>query len=194
MHPVLKSALEPLAVQIEGLTVEEAQIPPIPGQEHWCAQQILEHLILTYKLTSDSVNRQLKVGRVPRNRRGMLEFLLRVQTVSLGYMPDGVPAMRSVRPLTFTPEDGKAIAARFLRAAEEMDQLLVAARKKFGIQACGEHPFYGVMRVDEWRRYHAVHAAHHAVQLRNAIRHAKSLKAAPGGAPGRPGSPAKARD
>ena len=176
MHPVLKSALEPLAEQIAPLSVEEAQIAPVPGQGRWCAQQIMEHLMLTYKLTSDSVGKQLKNGRVPKNRRNLLEFLLRVQTIGLGYMPDGVPAIRSVRPGEFVPESGQAIATRFLAAGEAMDVLLVAARKKFGIQACGEHPFFGVMRVDEWRRYHAVHAEHHAAQLQNAIRSARSLK------------------
>jgi hypothetical protein len=34
------------------------------------------------------------------------------------------------------------------------------------------------MRVDEWRRYHAVHAKHHKAHLRNAIRYAKAQKAA----------------
>jgi len=176
MHPVLKSALEPLAEQIATLSQEEAQISPLPGQNRWCAQQILEHLMLTYKLTSDSVSRQLKSGRVPKNRRNLLEFMLRVQTIGLGYIPSGVPAIRSLRPTTFTPMDGPAIAARFLASAEDMDKLLVAARKKFGIQACGEHPFFGVMRVDEWRRYHAIHAGHHKKQLSNAIRYAKSQK------------------
>jgi hypothetical protein len=174
MHPVLKSALQPLAEEIAPLTTEEAQIPPSPGQGRWCAQQILEHLILTYQLTTDLVSRQLKTGQVPRNRRNVLEFLLRVQTLGFGYMPDGVPAIRAFRPNEFSPQDGRAIAARFLAAAEEMDGQLVAARRKFGIQACGEHPFFGVMRVDEWRRYHAIHAAHHASQLRNAVRYAKA--------------------
>jgi hypothetical protein len=183
MHPVLKSALEPLAEQVATLTVDEAQIPPLPGQGRWCAQQILEHLILTYRLTSESVRRQLKSGRVPRNRRNLLEFLLRVQTIGLGYMPHGVPSIRAFRPGEYTPENGPAIVARFLEAAEEMDQLLVAARRKFGIQACGEHPFFGVMRVDEWRRYHAVHAAHHVDQLRHAIRYSKGMTAAPEAAP-----------
>jgi hypothetical protein len=183
MHPVLKSALEPLAEQVATLTAEEAQIAPLPGQGRWCAQQILEHLILTYRLTSESVRRQLKSGRVPRNRRNLLEFLLRVQTIGLGFMPNGVPSIRAFRPGEYAPENGPAIAARFLEAAEEMDQLLVAARRKFGIQACGEHPFFGVMRVDEWRRYHAVHAAHHVDQLRHAIRYAKGLTAAPETAP-----------
>ncbi|HEX4322812.1 MAG TPA: DUF1569 domain-containing protein [Acidobacteriaceae bacterium] len=174
MHPVLKSALEPLAEQIAGLSQQEAQVPPLPGQGRWCAQQILEHLILTYQLTTASVCKQLKNGRVPKNRRNLLEFFLRVQTIGLGYMPNGVPAIRAFRPEDFTPEDGQAIAVRFIGAAEEMDQQLVAARRKFGIQACGEHPFFGVMRVDEWRRYHSLHAGHHFKQLQNAIRYAKA--------------------
>jgi hypothetical protein len=177
MHPVLKSALEPLAEQIASLSLEEAQTPPAPGQGHWCAQQIIEHLILTYQMTSDAVSRQLKTGRVPRNRRNLLEFFLRVQTIALGHMPNGVPAMRAVRPTNFTPQAGPELAARFMAAAEAMDALLVQGRKKFGIQACGEHPSFGVMRVDEWRRYHAVHACHHRPQLENAIRYARTQKA-----------------
>jgi hypothetical protein len=105
----------------------------------------------------------------------MREFILRMQTIGLGYMPNGVPAMRAVRPVDVTPQTGTEISSRFLASAEAMDELLVAARKKFGIQACGEHPFFGVMRVDEWRRYHAVHARHHAGQLAAAIRYAKSV-------------------
>ena len=178
MHPVLKSALEPLAQLMESVTQEEAQTPPLPGQGHWCAQQIMEHLILSYELTSSVVGRQLKNGRIPRNRRSILEFILRVQTIGFGYMPEGIPAIRAVRPGQYTPQSGAEIAQRFVKAAEEMDLQLVAARKKFGIQICGEHPMFGVMRVDEWRRYHAVHARHHFKQLRNAIRYARSPKPA----------------
>ena len=174
MHPILKSALEPLAAQIAGLSLEEAQVHPLPGQGRWCPQQVLEHLILTYGQTADSVARQLKSGRVPKNRRGLLEFVLRVQALGFGHMPSGVPAVLAMRPTDYVPETGAAIAARFLEAAEAMDVQLVAARKKFGIQGCGEHPFYGLMRVDEWRRYHSVHARHHEKQLKEAIKYAKA--------------------
>ena len=183
MHPVLKSALEPLAKEMSMLSLDEAQVAPLPGQGRWCAQQVMEHLILTYQITLNAVNRQLKTGRTPKNRRSVLEFFLRVQTLGLGYMPDGVPAIRSVRPTEFVPEVGAATAARFLKAAEEMDHALVAARKKFGIQACGVHPLFGVMRVDEWRRYHAVHASHHATQLQNVIRYVRAQKTIPAVAP-----------
>ena len=174
MHPILKSSLEPLADQISVLSLAEAQVHPLPGQGRWCAQQILEHLILTYEQTSNSVARQLKSGRVPKNKRGLLEFVIRLQTLGFGYLPSGVPATLAMRPTDFVPEDGAATAARFLEAAETMDAQLVAARKKFGIQPCGEHPFYGLMRVDEWRRYHSVHGRHHAAQLKDAIKYAKT--------------------
>jgi hypothetical protein len=178
MHPVLKSALGPLAAAITVLSVEEAQVAPTPGQGRWCAQQVLEHLILSYELTSRELKKQIVSGRVPRNRRNLLEFLLRMQTIGLAQMPFGIPTMRALRPLEWEPESGAMIAARFLEAAESMDALLVTCRKTFGIQACGEHPFFGVMRVDEWRRYHAVHARHHLKQLKDAIRSARSVKSA----------------
>jgi hypothetical protein len=176
MHPVLKSALEPLAQLMESVTQDEAQLPPLPGQGRWCAQQIMEHLILSYELTTNVVGRQLKTGRASKHRRSILEFFLRVQTIGLGYMPEGIPAIRAVRPGEYRPQSGSEIAKRFLETAEEMDTTLVDARKKFGIEICGEHPMFGVMRVDEWRRYHAIHARHHLKQLRNAIRHARSPK------------------
>ena len=174
MHPVLKSALAPLAEQIAVVSAEEAQIPPLPGLERWSACQIMEHLILSYELTSTTVSRQLKSGRVPKNRRSLLQFLLRMQTIGLGYMPSGVRSIRTLRPVECEFAPGAVIAERFLKAAEEMDGYLVEARKRFGIQACGEHPIFGVMRVDEWRRYHAIHAKHHSSHLRNAIRYAKT--------------------
>ena len=84
--------------------------------------------------------RQLKSGKVPRNRRNLLEFLLRVQTLGLGYMPSGIPTIRAFRPGEFTPEDGPAIAAGFRRnGSKRWTSYLVAKRDaKFGIQACGE--------------------------------------------------------
>jgi len=173
MHPVLKVSLQPLAEAIRPVSLEEAQVQPAPGQERWSAQQVIEHLILTYGLTSDSVHRQLKSGLVPKGRRNLLKSFLRMQTLGLGYMPSGIRAIQAVRPKNLIPMDGAKLSERYLEAAEAMDVALVQGRKKFGIQPCGEHPFYGAMRVDEWRRYHAIHGRHHLLQLRHAIRNAK---------------------
>lgn len=177
MHPVLKSVLEPLAEQVAIVSKEEAQIAPLPGAGRWCAQQIMEHLLLTYEQTTAAVNRHLKSGRPPKHGRSLLESFVRLQTIGFGYMPEGIPAIQMFRPEEYAPEDGPTIATRFLCVAEEMDHRLGLARKKFGIQACGEHPFFGALRVDEWRRYHAVHARHHQAQLKVTIRYAKAQTA-----------------
>jgi hypothetical protein len=176
MHPVLKVSLDPLADAIVTLTQEEAQVAPLPGQGRWCAQQVIEHLILTYKLTIDTVSWHLKSGRAAKKGRSLSLSLLRLQTIAFGRMPQGIPAIHAVRPKNYTPMDGRALRERFLATAEEMEATLVKARQKFGIQACGEHPFYGGLRVDEWRRYHAVHGRHHLRQLEGAIQYARSGK------------------
>lgn len=176
MHPVLKNEIHQLADEARSLTLEEADTHPLPGQGRWSAQQVLEHLILTYKLTIEEVRRTMAQGRPPKRRRGPLEIFLRLQTIGLGYMPQGIPATIRVKPRHYEPQAGPELTQRFLAAAEEMDTVLQEARRKFGIQACGEHPFYGPLRVDEWRRYHSVHARHHVGQLRQAIKFARSPK------------------
>jgi hypothetical protein len=174
MHPVLKSDIESLANRISVLSKEDAQIHPAPGRGRWNAQEIIEHLILTYAFTSYEVGKKLKRGKPSRDHRDLLKFVLRIQTIGLGYMPDGVPTINAFRPAEYTPESGRQLAERLLEAAESMDRLLVTARHSLGIQACGQHPFYGQMRVDEWRRYHAIHARHHLRQLNTAISYAQS--------------------
>lgn len=133
--------------------------------------------MLTYEQTISDVSRHLRSGQPPGHHRSLLESLVRMQTIGIGYMPEGIPAIRAFRPGGFVPEDGPTLASRFLHVAGEMDQCLVQARKKFGIQACGEHPYFGVLRVDEWRRYHAVHANHHRRQLIVTIRFAQAQTA-----------------
>jgi len=176
MHPVLKVSLEPLSRTLEGLTMEEAQIEPQPGKGRWCAQQVVEHLILTYGMTVKAVSRHLKSNRAAKKDRGPIISLLRMHDISLGRMPSGVPAVREARPKEFTPMDGLTLGERLFATAEEMDRVLVQARRKFGVEPCGEHWFYGGLRVDEWRRYHAVHARHHVKQLKAAIQYARLEK------------------
>lgn len=156
--------------------MEEAQAAPTPGAGRWCAQQVIEHLMLTYEMTSETVSRHLKSGKAASKGRSPLLSLLRMQVIGLGRMPRGVPAVHAARPRNFTPMDGPALRERFFASAEAMDALLSEARKKFGVEPCGDHWFYGGLRVDEWRRYHATHARHHLRQLKAAVEHARGGK------------------
>ncbi len=173
MHPVLRVELERLAEEVRGISLEEAQVHPQPGQGRWCPQQVIEHLVLSYKLTTEELQRQLAKGQPSKRRRGLLEIFLRLQTIGLGVMPHGIPSTPRLKPRTFEPLSGAQLAERLMEKAEEMDVLLAVARRKFGIQPCAEHPFYGPLRVDEWRRYHALHGRHHLKQLQQAIKFAQ---------------------
>jgi hypothetical protein len=50
-----------------------------------------------------------------------------------------------------------------------MDALLDSCRHKFGIERVATHPWLGPLRVDQWRRFHAVHGLHHMTQLQSVI-------------------------
>jgi hypothetical protein len=50
-----------------------------------------------------------------------------------------------------------------------MDMLLDGCRRKFGMERIADHPWFGALRVDQWRRFHVVHGLHHVAQLRSVM-------------------------
>ena len=46
-----------------------------------------------------------------------------------------------------------------------MDIALDRCRRKFGMERVAVHPMLGPLRVDQWRRFHAVYGMHHLEQL-----------------------------
>lgn len=174
MHPVLAVQAEKIAVQLASISQVEAQASPDPKIQAWSAQQIVEHLILTFEHSARLLEESLRKRRPSPNSHSIAQWLLKAQICWFGSMPRGISALRALRPGAVVPQDGKALAARFLAAAEKLDATLVACRKSFGLLPCAAHPIYGSLRVEEWRQYHAVHCRHHLPQLREAITHSRS--------------------
>jgi hypothetical protein len=65
--------------------------------------------------------------------------------------------------------NGEQLAALLRQELEAMDAALDACRQKFGMERVAPHPLLGFLRVDQWRRFHAVHGAHHAAQIRSVL-------------------------
>ena len=57
----------------------------------------------------------------------------------------------------FPAMSGRELADLLRRESEAMAHELHACRRKFGIERVGIHPLFGPSRVDQWRRYHALH-------------------------------------
>jgi hypothetical protein len=169
MHPVLAKAIHPVAEQIATVTLAEAQVSANSELRRWSGQEVVEHLILSIQKSKEELQRRLKSKNSPFYSCTFIQWVIKFQLLWFGSMPRGIPATHSLSPHRIVAQDGPALAARLLSEAEELSKALAECRIAFGVRPCGNHPIYGPLRVEEWRRYHAVHCRHHLQQFKEAI-------------------------
>jgi hypothetical protein len=174
MHAVFERVVSQIASEVRHLDAEATQVHPKGLAYKWSAQRVVEHLVLGCRLTTDALETQLKKGRLSRNQsRTYLQWSLQFMILSFGVLPQGVPALEETMPTPgrFAAMSGRQLSALLRQEIEVMDTVLDCCRRKFGMERVGTHPWLGPLRVDQWRRFHAVHGLHHLTQLRSVIEH-----------------------
>jgi hypothetical protein len=169
MHAVLERVVSQISSEVLGLDAETTQLHPNGLAYKWSAQQVVEHLVLGYRLTSSALENRLSKGRLSRNhKRTYLQWSLQLMILSFGKLPRGVPALDETVPVagSFAAMDGQQLGELMRQEIDAMDTMLDRCRHKFGMERVAVHPFLGPLRVDQWRRFHAVHGLHHLDQLR----------------------------
>ncbi|HEV2272580.1 MAG TPA: DUF1569 domain-containing protein [Acidobacteriaceae bacterium] len=169
MHAVLEDIASRFSRELAGLDEGTAQRHPRDLNYIWSIQQVTEHLVLSYRLTAQVLEDRLRKGHSPRKRRStLLQRVLRLMVLSFGYLPRGVPACPGTEPVSglFPEMDGECLARQLQTELRAMDELLDRCRQQFGMEPVADHPVFGTMRVDQWRRYHVLHGLHHLEQLR----------------------------
>ena len=172
MHAVLERVVDQISSEVRHLEAEVTQRHPKGLVYKWNAQQVVEHLVMGYRLTTEALETRLKKGRLSRkHRRTYLQWTLQMMILSFGAMPRGVPALDETMPKAgcFPAMSGRELSDLLRREMEAMDTVLDASRRRFGIERVGVHPILGPLRVDQWRRFHAVHGHHHLTQLRSVL-------------------------
>jgi len=172
MHAVLERVVSQFASEVLSLDAETTQVHPNGSDHKWSAQQVVEHLVLGYRLTSKALETRLNKGRLSRNQqRTYLQWSLQLMILTFGRLPRGVPALDETVPVAgrFPVMGGQQLGDLLRREIDAMDKLLDACRRKFGMERVAVHPFLGPLRVDQWRRFHVVHGLHHLTQLRSVI-------------------------
>lgn len=172
MHAVLEQVVSQISSEVLRLDAEKTQLHPNGLAYKWSAQQVVEHLVLGYRLTSSALETRLNKGRLSRNRkRTYLQWSLQLMILSFGKLPRGVPALDEMMPVagSFAAMDGQQLGNLIRQEMDAMDKLFDACRRKFGMERVAVHPFLGPLRVDQWRRFHVVHGLHHLTQLRSVI-------------------------
>lgn len=112
---------------------------------NWSLGQICNHLTDTFRFSIEGFP-----VRAPWLVRKLVGPVARRLVLSRGKMPDGIKL-----PEKFAPQPG-------LDARAEAEALR-AAISFFGAHTGphSQHPFFGRMTAEDWRRLHCIHCAHH---------------------------------
>jgi len=163
MDSHLKKLQQALSEATEGMSAEERSWHP-PGK--WCADEVLEHLYLTYTGTIRGFTRALEAGKPPAGRATLRQRARILLVVGLGYMPEGRSA-----PAGVVPRGVAGVSVKISERIAEMDEVIGRCERelgdgKFRGRAILEHPILGPLTAGQWRKFHLVHGRHHVMQIR----------------------------
>src|ERR1700733_11220406 len=127
MHAVLERVVDQISSEVRHLDAEVTQRHPKGLVYKWSAQQVVEHLVMGYRLTTEALETRLKKGRLSRkDSRTYLQWTLQMMILSFGAMPHGVPALDETmpKPGRFPAMSGRELGDLLRREIETMDTVL----------------------------------------------------------------------
>ena len=130
MHAVLERVVGQINSEVLGLDAETTQLHPNGLNYKWSAQQVVEHLVLGYRLTSSALENRLNKGRLSRNQnRTYLQWSLQLMVLSFGKLPRGVPALDETMPLCrqFAALDGQQLGDSCARKSRPWTRYSIVA-------------------------------------------------------------------
>ena len=165
--------LEHIRQEVERLTrdwSEEDWHRALAGK--WTSGQILEHLLLAFKGTTNGVRKVMEAGRPLGGKPTLRDRVRTLYVAKLGMMPSG-----NTSPAAVAPKDGLDMESlrRFYDALVALDSTLADAERRFGGNAkLLDHPILGPLSTKDWRRFHRTHASHHLKQIARNLRQGAS--------------------
>jgi hypothetical protein len=167
--------VDPSFVKLQAAVVRElsilsaADLERHPGGDpaRWNARQIVEHLLLTYRLSGKVFTERLAKGRPTLAQVNRRQLIARFMVLRLGRFPGRPLAPANVTPSTIPCEmvDGSCLAEQFAVELQVMDELLGRCEEQFARNRFATHQILGPLCAEEWRRFHVVHSRHHLKQI-----------------------------
>ena len=166
MQEELERLESALAVALRGLSAHGTQQTPRANPEKWTIQQIVEHLLLSYRSTVRLVQVRLDRGTPTQARPSLAQRLGQLGVITLGHFPRGRQAPTPVCPdLAASPQAGEELMRGVHEQIEQMDHVLTQAQALFNGQRFASHVILGPLSADQWRKFHLVHGRHHVKQI-----------------------------
>ena len=136
-----------------------------PGK--WTPAQIVEHLALGLDISAQTFQSRKNHAPMSRRRRTPAEQIARLLIFGLRWFPPGRKAPERTTP---APGIDRASAeAHFLASLEAWDIVDRALLPERRFNLFVKHPRMGDLTIEEWMRFHLIHARHHARQIRQRI-------------------------
>ncbi|HEX3436865.1 MAG TPA: DinB family protein [Pseudacidobacterium sp.] len=167
MNESLESFCCDCAGMLNGMSKEETQKHTADNSEQWSAQQLVEHLILTYRSSSGALEERLRKGRPTKAEVTPQQQVRRERLFVTEIFPEDTQAPERVRPgqIDLSALSGVELAELLQRELESMDSLVERCHEAFGQQPMASHWAFGPLSADEWRKFHLLHGRHHLKQL-----------------------------
>lgn len=167
MHPVLKQTYAVLSGELKGLSLAATQAHPGGDTDLWNVQQVIQHLLATYTTCTAALEGRIAKGRPLESPLSMRARVWQFALIDAGYFPPGRKAPEPVRPSVFAlaPLDGAGLDEAVSSALTKLDDALNRVAAVYPSQMVVTHMVLGPLTVRQWRKFHRVHARHHAKQL-----------------------------
>jgi len=133
----------------------------------WTPAQIVEHLALGLALSAETFQARKNHAPMKRRPRTPAEKIAKLFIFGLRWFPPGRKAPERTTPASQI--DRASAEAHFLAAVEAWDQVDRALLPERRADLFVKHPRMGDLTVEEWMRFHLIHARHHARQIRQRL-------------------------
>ena len=167
MSPELTTLEGLVTAKLLSLSAAQTQLTPLGRPDRWSIQQIVEHLLLTYRLTATSFETRLAKGTPTRATSTLRQRLGQFTLIRLGHFPSGHKAPAAVFPGTPSIlHTGAEISTTLHATLERLDSLINQAEALFGPRSPAiSHQILGPLTSQQWRCFHLIHARHHLKQI-----------------------------
>jgi hypothetical protein len=168
MHQDLRKLETEVTKALNGLNTSQTQAVPRAHPEKWSIQQIVEHLLNTYRGSIPAIQARVEKGSGTRAKPTFRQRVGQFLIITLGHFPRGRIAPAAVSPsLPSTIRNGADLAQRVGAELARMDEVTALGEHIFGDRRAVSHIILGPLSLQQWRRFHLVHGLHHVQQIRD---------------------------
>ncbi len=175
MHVDLQKLETEVTKALRGLDARTTQATPYARPDKWSIQQIIEHLLNTYRGSIPAIHARVDKRSATRAKPTVRQRIGQFFIITLGRFPNGRVAPVAVAPtLPTTVQTGDELAARVSAELRKLDEVTARGEHLFGDRRAVAHIILGPLSMHQWRRFHLIHGLHHLKQVA-AIRREHSI-------------------